>query len=54
MPEAGLAADQHLVGAEYVSVGASGWLGYPLPFGRSDELTLRSPGHGSGRQPERI
>jgi hypothetical protein len=41
MPEAGLMAYQHSVRAERVHVGAAGgWLGYPLPFGRSDELTL--------------
>ena len=32
-----------LVRAEYVTVGAvGGWLGYPLPVGRSDELTLHT------------
>jgi hypothetical protein len=34
-------ADQHLVGAESVAIGAAGgWLCYPLPVGRSDELAL--------------
>jgi hypothetical protein len=36
-------ADQHLVWAEYVSVGASaGWLGNPLAPAGSDELTLHA------------
>ena len=39
--EAGLMADEDLVRAERVSVGASaGWLGDPLPPACSDELTL--------------
>ena len=43
MPEAGLVADQHFAGAEYVSVGASaGWLGDPLAPAGSDELTLHA------------
>ena len=41
--QARLVAHQHLVWAEYVTVGAvGGWLGYPLPVGRSDELTLHT------------
>jgi hypothetical protein len=39
--EAGLVTHQHRARAECVPVGAAGGrLGYPLPFGRSDELTL--------------
>jgi hypothetical protein len=54
MSEAGLVPYEDLSGAEGVTVGAAGrWLGYPLPVGRSDELTLNSlsalPRHGSGR-----
>ena len=34
-------SNQHLVGAKCVAIGAAGgWLRYPLPVGRSDELAL--------------
>ena len=41
VPETSLMSYQHLVRAKGVAVrAAGGWLGYPLPFGRSDQLTL--------------
>jgi len=41
--QAGDMPDENLSRAEYVTVGAvGGWLGYPLPVGRSDELTLHT------------
>jgi hypothetical protein len=41
--EAGLMTYQHLPGAQLVAIEtAGGWLGYPLPVGGSDELTLNA------------
>src|SRR5258705_2992696 len=41
VPEARLVPHQHSIGAESVPVWAPPWwLGYPLPVGGSDELTL--------------
>ena len=39
--KAGDVSDEDLIRAKGVAVRAAGrWLGYPLPFGRSDQLTL--------------
>ena len=47
--EARLVADQHLIRAEHVSVGASaGWPGYPLAVGGSDELTCTRQAYAPG------
>ena len=36
-------AHQHFAGAELVAIrAASGWLGYPLPSGTSDELPMHA------------
>ena len=44
--ETSLVSYQHLVRAKGVAVrAAGGWLGYPLPFDRSDQLTLHLEQH---------